>query len=35
MEDQQFGHWIRAVQFNSSWKSVVEVKGFEVDTSKR
>lgn len=35
MEDQQFGHWIRAVQFNSSWKSVVEVKGFEVDTSRR
>uniref|UniRef100_A0A7N2L446 DUF4283 domain-containing protein n=1 Tax=Quercus lobata TaxID=97700 RepID=A0A7N2L446_QUELO len=26
---------IRAVQFNSSQKSVVEVKGFEVDTSKR
>ena len=35
MEDQQFGHWFRAVQFNSSRKSVVEVKGFEVDTSRR
>lgn len=35
IEDQQFGQWIRAIQFNSSQKSVVEVKGFEVDTSRR
>lgn len=30
-EDQQFGHWLRANQFNPSRKSVVEVAGFGED----
>ena len=28
MEDQNFGSWLRASQFNPSRKTVVEVKGF-------
>ncbi|KAK7848631.1 hypothetical protein CFP56_004605 [Quercus suber] len=31
LEDQQFGQWIRAAQFNNSRKSVVEVAGFGED----
>ena len=31
LEDQQFGYWLRANQFNPSRKSVVEVAGFGGD----
>ena len=36
VEDQQFGHWIRATLVNPSRKSVIDVKGFEKkDTHSR
>lgn len=31
LEDQQFGPWIKATQFNPSCKSMVEVAGFGDD----
>ena len=35
MEDQQFGVWLRASQFNPARQSYVEVKGFEKDVKSR
>ncbi|KAK9991715.1 hypothetical protein SO802_026700 [Lithocarpus litseifolius] len=35
VEEQQFGAWFRATQFNPSRRSYVEVKGFEMEEAPR
>ena len=34
MEDQQFGSWIRATQFNQMKKTTIEVQGFEENVQR-
>ena len=34
VDEQQFGLWIKAPQFNPAWKTIVEVKGFDSDRPK-